>query len=289
VDDEYARLALLGADGGRPTLRANGKGAKHRWAPDHDLPDLRRRVDDIAERCEALRMEVVYSAVTRLAVELRRFTLEAAAERRAAGQLEFHDLLVMARQLLRDATHGPEVRAALHQRYRYLLIDEFQDTDPIQIELAVLIASPEPADGRRPWHEIEPRPGHLFFVGDPKQSIYRFRRADISLFLRAADRFGAGGRRLSLTTNHRSGSGVIDVVNAVFGQLITHEERDGAPSQPHYEPFVAVRSGPPVGPAVSLLGRSAHTDRPRAGEVRAREAADVAAAIRRILDDGWQV
>src|SRR5690606_9993483 len=88
VDDEHARLALLGADGGRPTLRANGKGAKHRWAPDHDLPDLRRRVDDIAERCEALRMEVAHAAVTRLAVELRRFTLEAAAERRAAGQLE---------------------------------------------------------------------------------------------------------------------------------------------------------------------------------------------------------
>src|SRR5690606_23403145 len=216
ASDEYTRLSLLAVEGGRPKEKASNRGAKSKWADGHDLAGLRARIDDLTAACEALRNEVALAAVTRLAVELRRFTLDAAAERRAAGQLEFHDLLVLARQTLRNPETGPRVRRALHERYRRLLIDEFQDTDPIQIELAVLIASSDPDAGSKPWHEIDPKPGHLFFVGDPKQSIYRFRRAVISLFLRAAERFGADGRRLALTTNHRAGAPIIEAVNHVF-------------------------------------------------------------------------
>jgi len=284
--DEYTKLSLLATDGGRPRARANGKGRQGNWP---DVTALRGRIDEIAERTEALRNEVALAAIERLAVELRRFTLAAAAERRIDGQLEFHDLLVLARQLLRAPDGGPEVRAALHRRYRRLLIDEFQDTDPIQVELAVLIASDDPEAGSRAWHDVETTPGHLFFVGDPKQSIYRFRRADISLFLRAAARFGEGGRRLALTTNHRAGGGIIDAVNHLFGRLIEPGEHGGLPSQPAYEPFVAVRSAAPHGPAVSVLGRDIHADAPRAPELRTREALDVAATIRRIVREGWQV
>ncbi len=67
-----------------------------------------------------------------------------------------------------------------------LLLDEFQDTDPIQVDLAVLIASDDPQAAGKPWWDIPVAPGRLFFVGDPKQSIYRFRRADINLFLQAS-------------------------------------------------------------------------------------------------------
>jgi ATP-dependent helicase/nuclease subunit A len=284
ASDEYLQLGLLSDS--RPTGRA--RGANPNWPDGYDRHSLRELVDSVCERCDELRNEVALAAVTRLAVELRQFTLEAADERRADGRLEFHDLLVLARQMLRGPS-GPPVRAALHRRYRHLLVDEFQDTDPIQIELAVLIAAPGTDVGEAPWDEIEPRPGHLFFVGDPKQSIYRFRRADISLFLRAAERFGHHGRRLSLTTNYRSGRSIIDTVNAVFGLLIQQETRGGAPSQPGYEPFVAVRPDPPAGPPVSVLGRVAHTDHPRADDVRARESAEVAATVRRALDEGWPV
>ncbi len=284
ASDEYLQLGLLSDS--LPTSRA--RGANPNWPAGYDRDSLRELIDSVCERSDELRNEVALAAVTRLAVELRRFTLVAADERRADGRLEFHDLLVLARQMLRGPS-GPPVRAALHRRYRHLLIDEFQDTDPIQIELAVLIASPGTDVGEAPWDEIEPRPGHLFFVGDPKQSIYRFRRADISLFLRAAERFGHNGRKLSLTTNYRSGRSIIDSVNAVFGQLIRHETRGGAPSQPGYEPFVAVRPDTPAGPPVSVLGRLAHTDQPRADEVRTRESAEVAATIRRALDEGWRV
>ena len=84
--------------------------------------------------------------------------MASAEARQRAGQLEFHDLLVLARALLRDPEYGPTVRATLHERYERLLLDEFQDTDPIQIELAVRIAAADPRDGRagsEPWEDVD--------------------------------------------------------------------------------------------------------------------------------------
>jgi ATP-dependent helicase/nuclease subunit A len=307
ASDEYTKLGLLGSDN-RPNGR--GRGAKARWPDDYDLRGLRERIERVRTGCDELRTEVALSAVMRLAVDLRRFTLDAAAERRNAGQLEFHDLLVLARQMLRGP-HAAVVRPALHRRYRHLLIDEFQDTDPIQIELAVLIAGLDPDAHDAPWERVEVRPGHLFFVGDPKQSIYRFRRADISLFLRAAERFGGDGGALRLSTNYRSTRSIIAVVNHVFGQLIQPQGHGGVRSQPAYEALVAVRDDAPVGPAVSVLGRRQHGDgaaQPEPGDdtseagasaptaprlyaedVRRLESAEVAATVRRALDEGWLV
>jgi ATP-dependent exoDNAse (exonuclease V) beta subunit len=283
ASDEYTRLGVLGAV---PSTRPFGR--KENW-PSYDLAALKDRFKDFRPRAAALHNAIASEAVDRLAVELRRFTLDAAEERRRSGELEFHDLLVLARDTLRDPQNGRAVRAALHRRYRHLLIDEFQDTDPIQIDLAVLIAGPDPAGPGAHWDAVATREGHLFFVGDPKQSIYRFRRADISLFLRAAQRFGHGGRRLSLTTNFRTGEDVVALVNAVFGDLIHAQEHEGIPSQPGYEPLVAVRPAAPVGPAVTVLGPEAHEDKPTAADIRAREAADVAATVTRVLEEGWLI
>ncbi|HET6662880.1 MAG TPA: UvrD-helicase domain-containing protein, partial [Acidimicrobiales bacterium] len=305
ASDEYTKLGMLSSDS-RPNGR--GRGAKARWPEEYDLGGLRARIDGVCARCEELRTGVALAAVTRLAVELRRFTLDAATERRQAGRLEFHDLLVLTRQMLRGP-HGHVVRAALHRRYRHLLIDEFQDTDPIQIELAVLIAGLDAESGDVAWDQVTVRPGHLFFVGDPKQSIYRFRRADIALFLRAAERFGRDGQRLTLTTNYRSTGSVIAAVNHVFGRLIEPQWHGGVRSQPGYDALVAVRDDAPVGPAVSVLGRRQHGGPPEtvptgevpgtgpgrrggrltADDVRRRESAEVAATIRRALDEGWLV
>src|SRR5690606_5890033 len=95
---------------------------------------------------------------------LTRFTLDAAHERTASGSLEFHDLLVLARRLLR---HSPHARAELAARYRRLLLDEFQDTDPIQIELAVLLAAASDDGIGHGWSSVATGDGALFFVGDP--------------------------------------------------------------------------------------------------------------------------
>ncbi len=132
--------------------------------------------------------------------------------RRTDGVLNFNDLLLGTARLLRDF---PEVRADLADRYAKLLVDEVQDTDPVQAEIMFLLASRDAK--ARDWRRCPPRPGALFIVGDPKQSIYRFRRADIVVYQELKNRIAEhGGRVLHLTNNFRSAPSVIDWVNTTF-------------------------------------------------------------------------
>ena len=236
--------------------------------------------------------EVANACAKRLGSAIRGFTLGAAEERRAAGRLEFHDLLVMARSLLRDEVHGPTVRARLHRRYSRLLLDEFQDTDPIQIDVAIRIAAAAPEDvaaGGGRWDGVDVAVGHLFVVGDPKQSIYRFRRADISMFIAARNRLGAEpGEVVELSANFRTVKPVIDWVNATFGELIQAVVEPVA-SQPAYVALQPVRPDPPMGPAVSVLGRTPHHAKAGADTIRQAEAVEVVRAIRTVLEDKWSV
>ncbi len=295
--DELDLLEALDSDGPNrpPSFKAGNRGKKASWAV--DVAELRARLCDAGERLAAIRTVVANSCVERLGSELRQFTLEAADARRRAGQLEFHDLLVRARSLLRDPVHGADVRARLHARYQRLLLDEFQDTDPIQVEIAVLIAADAPGPdggdvGATAWEAVDVTPGQLFFVGDPKQSIYRFRRADISIFLAAARRFGpTGGGPVELTANFRTVAPVVEWVNRVFGGLIDEADDDALPlpSQPRYVPLVPVRTPAPVGPPVAVIGAGAHPKSARADELRSLEAADVARAVARAVQEGWSV
>lgn len=288
-----------------PRFKVGNRGKKASWSV--DVKELQQRLADAGTRLEDVRTRVANSCIKRLATEIRLFTLEAAEDRRAAGQLEFHDLLVRARALLRDPVHGAEVRNRVHSRYRRLLLDEFQDTDPIQVELAVLIAAEVTGSGNggvgaaqretaqretAHWETVEVVPGHLFFVGDPKQSIYRFRRADISTFLAAARRFGdEGDGPVELTSNFRTVAPVIEWVNATFGLLIDEAEGDGLPlpSQPRYVALEAVRPEPPIGPHVGMIGSDAHPKETTADELRELEAADVVATVARAVHEGWCV
>lgn len=289
IDDELDLLdALTATEPKPPSFKAGNKGAKANWTCDHKA--IQAELRDAGERLDAVAGEVAQACAHRIAVELRRTTLEAAEARRASGQLAFHDLLVLARSLV---SRHPHVRARLHARYTHLLLDEFQDTDPIQIEIAVRIAAarPEaPESGTLPWHEVEVAPGHLFFVGDPKQSIYRFRRADVSLFLQAAERYGADGGHVALSTNFRTGAPIIDWVNVAFGRLLGEGAQIDVPvpSQATYVPLHAPRPAAPVGPPVSVLGREP-MEAGRASELREAEAEQVAATISRICAEGWSV
>lgn len=134
-----------------------------------------------------------------------------AQQRRERGELSFQDLLVVTADLLRDE---PGARRDLGNRYRYVLVDEFQDTDPLQAEILLLLTS-DP-EGGADWRKVVPRPGALFVVGDPKQSIYRFRRADISLYDFVKMRFDAFGDVLLLAANFRSLGAIEAVVKGVF-------------------------------------------------------------------------
>lgn len=149
--------------------------------------------------------------------------LDYCRERRfAAGKLNFQDLLMEATKLVRD---NMEVRAYFSGRYKRLLVDEFQDTDPIQAELLFLLTGESTlGTGERDWRRLTPRPGSLFVVGDPKQSIYRFRRADISIYNEMKVRIQKCGAVLRLTANFRSVRAIGDFINGQFvGKLPTVE------------------------------------------------------------------
>jgi ATP-dependent exoDNAse (exonuclease V) beta subunit len=140
------------------------------------------------------------------------FAREAARDRRVNGKLNFHDLLVLARDLLRD---HPEVLASVRHELKFLLVDEFQDTDPLQLEIVELIGSGSA-------HLKPGDPGRLFFVGDPKQSIYRFRGADLASYEGARERLGQDGL-VALTSNFRSVPGILDFANGCFAILMAKQ------------------------------------------------------------------
>ncbi len=162
--------------------------------------------------------------------------------RRRQGRLNFQDLLVCARDLLRG---HPPVREALRERFTPILVDEFQDTDPIQAEILFYLTG-ERTD-ERDWRRLRPVPGSLFVVGDPKQSIYRFRRADIQTYQAVRERIAQCGRVLELRANFRSNAPLCDWVNGVFRRLFPNVPN---PQQPADAPLVARRPDAPAGPVV---------------------------------------
>jgi ATP-dependent exoDNAse (exonuclease V) beta subunit len=271
IRDDGEKFAALSAAN---ALKFN-HGRKGNWP---DLEGLRNECRDWQDDVARMRAEFAEAALRPLAYWLAVKVHAAGKDRAADGRLEFHDLLVLARRLLRS---DPDVREALRETYQVLLLDEFQDTDPIQLELAVRIAGGRDAESPE-WSAVQVPDGSLFVVGDPKQSIYRFRRASISTYLQAEDWFG---NTVNLQTNFRAVAPILDWVNAVFGSLITPQFE----AQPAYHPLVAARPDAGVGPAVTVLGADAHQDRPNADDLREREARDVAAVIRQALTDGWTI
>jgi ATP-dependent exoDNAse (exonuclease V) beta subunit len=155
-------------------------------------------------------------------------------EKSRAGQLDFMDLLLCARDLLRH----DNARADLQRVYQRIFVDEFQDTDPLQAEILLLLAANDPAE--RDWRKVQPAPGKLYVVGDPKQSIYRFRRADARLFHRICQGLrGDGVGAHSLTSSTRSTSGIQSFVNAAFEASIeNYLPLEGGVEGPQHQPAV---------------------------------------------------
>jgi ATP-dependent exoDNAse (exonuclease V) beta subunit len=146
-----------------------------------------------------------------------------ARRKQEAAVLDFDDLLVMAHDLV--CRHEP-IRAALGRRFRYIFVDEFQDTDRVQAAIFFSIAAEE-APVR--WQDARLRRGSLFQVGDPKQAIYRFRGADITAYNEARASIAAqdGGAVVEITANFRSQSKIIDHVNQCFEPVLRAEGQPG--------------------------------------------------------------
>lgn len=246
------------------------KGRAKSWAcPVQDVRDQCQFAEDI--RHEIL-VSVRQSVTADLLWRMAEWAVRCATQRHDEGRLTFHDLLVETCRLLRSDAN---VRRVVRDRYRCLLIDEFQDTDPLQVELAELIRT-APDD-----RDEENGPARLFVVGDPEQSIYRFRGADLALFIATVDALEA---RLELASNFRSVPGVLDWVDELFGR--PGWDGGNGPGTVH-RALSAVRDAPDHrGQPVVVYGDAYRVP---ASQVRQLGAEETALLVRRIVDEAWLV
>ncbi len=278
------------------------------------------------DRLTALRLSVTRSAaeivIRRVVVAFRDLVVARARQRIRDGRLGYDDLLILTERLI--ATH-PDVCSELRARYRRIFVDEFQDTDAVQFSIIDLLTAPaadrrdaDGSDGSDDGHEegcddgtaaLSPR---LFAVGDPKQSIYGFRNADVELFGSLADAAGAGGYLATLTANFRTRSDVAAWINTTMQRRFDKPAKvsktvqealsdDGSFELP--EPTVRYEALQPTrppqaddeldpGPPVVLLGLDEdgtpllHADTATAQEA---EAGDIVGLAQRVIDERWRV
>ena len=167
---------------------------------------------------------------------LNPFVVQCRTSFTANGFVSFSGLLARARDLLRD---HPPVRAEVKDQYRAILVDEFQDTDPVQYELILFLAEAVGTEAKK-WRDVQLEPGKLFIVGDPKQSIYAFRRADIAAYDTVVQDHllspAARGEHHALHGNFRAHAQVLEPVNGCCAKLFPGTPIKGV--QPRYEPLI---------------------------------------------------
>ena len=176
--------------------------------------------DALKGRLDRFRMEADADLAALLQTELRGAIARYEALKARAGALDFLDLLLGARDLVRSNAH---VRSGFQARFKRIFVDEFQDTDPLQAEILLLLAAGDPNETN--WRAVQPVRGRLFLVGDPKQSIYRFRRADVGIYRDVCRQLvGFGAIPVHLTTSFRSVPQLQACVNAAFEPVMTGDE-----------------------------------------------------------------
>jgi ATP-dependent helicase/nuclease subunit A len=260
--------------------RPVGHGKQGNWS-DGVLADIKARAKELrARQAEHLSL-LSHNAAVGLVQWLRGFIEAYEREKSRMGLLDFEDLLLKARDLVRD---NMEVREDFKRAFDHVLLDEFQDTDPLQCELAFFLCEVE--GGRAgSWSDVELEPGKLFLVGDPKQSIYRFRRADIETYEHAREIIAGTGQVLELVENFRTRPEIVESVNAVF-EGIMHRPDDGGSYQPEYAGLSAFRERAHVGPGVVVLPPAGPLDELGADAVREAEARATAAFITNVTESG---
>ncbi|MET0389090.1 MAG: UvrD-helicase domain-containing protein [Polyangiales bacterium] len=241
LDQREAFLRRLARDRDLwPSVRARGE----LYAPGLARTDVMARRDTLKQQLDDCMRTCDAEIAACLSRELRVVADAYAEAKREAGLLDFFDLLMCTRRLLQSSD---TVRRELQSTISHVFVDEFQDTDPVQSEIVFLLCADDPSE-RDPWR-ARALPGKLFLVGDPKQSIYRFRRADIALYERVKQHLVSGGAEvLQLTTSFRALPEIQSCVNAAF-----HAAMGGEQGQAAYVPLSAFRPSRPAQPAVVAL------------------------------------
>jgi ATP-dependent exoDNAse (exonuclease V) beta subunit len=231
LDAREARLVDLTRDRGLSRTR---KGSGYKFSKDVARTEVLAARDALFAALQQFRRNADADLAACLQQELAGATAGYQALKQAAGALDFIDLLTLARDLIRT-NHA--VRAHLQKKFTRIFVDEFQDTDPVQAEILLLLAADVP--------------GKLFIVGDPKQAIYRFRGTDVSTYWHVRDQLAArGGRVLQLTTSYRSVPAIQRFVNAAFAAEMSGDE---ATRQAEYVPLSPSRKPHDAQPAIVAL------------------------------------
>ncbi len=255
--------------------RVQGGGSAKAWDSAFAYERFKSAATKLRESAEAAGAMAVFdreAAREAAVVGLQLLSLADAAQlryterKRELNALDFNDLLSRARALLMDPRHR-EMTQRLSSQIELLLVDEFQDTDPLQVDLVEALCGGDLAGGK------------LFFVGDYKQSIYRFRGAKPHVFRKLRERTPATGQ-LSLTLNFRSQPAILDFVNALFHDDLGDGYEPLRPSRPQVSPK----------PAVEFLWAPASgSDRENKESLRSREADWLALRLRALIDSGQPI
>ena len=280
-DGLEASLVDLSRRLGRWTHQKKGSG--RRFGPLERAAVVAER-DRLAADLAAFRSHAEADLAAELRAELAGAVERYEALKAREGRLDFLDLVLRTRDLLladRDA------RVHFQGRFTHLFVDELQDTDPLQLEVLLLLAADDPDE--RDWRRVRPAPGKLFLVGDPKQSIYRFRRADVALYQELRDGLAARGVGvLGLTTSFRALRPLQQLANAAFAPEMTGDRES---AQAAYLPLDEHRPARPEQPAiVALPVPSPFKFRVANEAIEGSLPAAVAAFVQWLLrDSGWTV
>jgi ATP-dependent exoDNAse (exonuclease V) beta subunit len=247
--------------------------------------EVRNRRDELKLRVQRFVDNAGADLAPRLREELWPVVEDFEQLKERAGYLDFLDLLLRARNLIRE---NRDIRIALQERFTHIFVDEFQDTDPLQADILMLLGADDPDEQN--WRQVRPIPGKLFIVGDPKQSIYRFRRADVALYQEVKRQIAAtGGALVELNVSFRAAPEIQEVVNAAFAPVMSDESS----TQARYVPLAPFQTPLDTQPAlVALPVSQPYGDFGRVVDWKIDESLpkDVAAFVDWMVNDsGWTV
>ena len=250
VDETAHREAVRARDydGLEAELRQFLRARHWRWKGSGKWFGKRLERDDVLAQRDGVKTDIgalLERAEAELAAhlreELRPLVATYESLKGSMGKLDFLDLLLRARDLVRE-DHG--VREQLQSRFTHFFVDEFQDTDPLQAELLMLLAAEDPRE--TDWRQVRPVSGKLFLVGDPKQSIYRFRRADVEVYESVKQQLSLHGAGvLHLNRSFRSVPSLQSAVNASFEPVMSGPENGSQARYVPLEPFRPEAQGQP--------------------------------------------
>ena len=223
--------------------KRKGRGTFAEGLPREEVTSAREKLVDALEEFQR---QADADLAALLQGELKELVQRYEEQKQLVGDLDFVDLLIRARDLIRG---NLSIRRYFQQRFSHLFIDEFQDTDPLQAEILLLLSADDAEQGD--WRRVRPVPGKLFVVGDPKQSIYRFRRADVLLYREIKQILVDAGVRLAhLSRSFRAVRPIQQLVNAAFE---TEMNGDPVSGQPEYVPLQEFHPAADDQPSVVVL------------------------------------